>query len=178
MAEQAAIASAQQAEPTPAGYPAQQNTEKTFTQAELDAIVGKRVSKAMKGMPDEAELNAFRQWKESQQSEAERINAIQKERDEAKTSLTAALAKLEQYEREKLLLSKGVPTEYVDYYAFKIAQMVTDSKDFDHAADEFIASRATQQSKIRVDLGASLAGNSAEKTPNDAMNMLIRKLGK
>jgi len=55
--------------PAPAPEPA---PEKTFTQAELDSIVGKRIAKAMKGMPGEEELTAFRAWKERQQTEKER----------------------------------------------------------------------------------------------------------
>lgn len=46
--------------------------EKTFTQAELDNIVGKRIAKAMKGVPEKEELDAFYKWKESQQTEREK----------------------------------------------------------------------------------------------------------
>ena len=43
--------------PTPTPAPAPEPTpEKTFTQAEVDAMIGKRLAKAMKGMPSEEEL--------------------------------------------------------------------------------------------------------------------------
>ena len=145
--------------------------EKTFTQAEVDAIIGKRLAKAMKGVPDEAELTAFRSWKESQQTDAQKMTSLTQERDKAQKDLTDALAKVEQYEREKFLLSKGVAAEDVDYYAFKAAQNVSDKKTFEQAAMEFIASR---QPKAKVDFGGSLQGNPTKKTPNDTMNALIR----
>lgn len=158
--------------PTQAGNPAQ-TEEKTFTQEQLDAIVGKRVSKAMKGMPEEAELKEFREWKSSKQSEAEKLAALMSERDTAKSDLAAALAKVEQYEREKLLLKKGVPAEDVDYYAFKAAQLVSDSKTFEMAVDEIIKQRQPQKQTV-VNTGGSLQGNGAAQTNNDAMNALIR----
>lgn len=146
--------------------------EKTFTQAEVDALIGKRIAKAMKGMPDEAELTAFRAWKENQQTEQDRVNTLTNERDTARTQLTAAQAELEQYKREKLLLSKGVPSNDVDYYAFKIGKLVSDSKTFEQAAEDFFKENRT--GKVHVDLGAPLGGGSLNKTANEQMNALIR----
>lgn len=157
--------------PTPAQEPAS-TPEKTFTQAEVDTIIGKRLAKAMKGMPDEAELTAFRAWKENQQTEQERVNTLTTERDTARTQLTAAQAELEQYKREKLLLSKGVPANDVDYYAFKIGKLVNDSKTFEQAAEDFFKENNT--GKVHVDLGAPLGGGSLNKTANEQMNALIR----
>ena len=42
--------------PTPAPAP-EPAPEKTFTQAEVDAMIGKRLAKAMKGMPSEEEAD-------------------------------------------------------------------------------------------------------------------------
>ena len=58
--------------------------EVTFTQAEVDALISKEkaraVAKATKGIPDEAELNAFRTWKENQQSERDKWERLTGER--------------------------------------------------------------------------------------------------
>ena len=153
----------------------QNQSEKTFTQAEVDAIITRRLAKEKKGMPDEAELTAFRAWKDSQQTEQQRMNTITQERDTAKSDLAAAQAKIEQYERERLMLSKGVAAEDVDYYVFKAAKLVSDSKTFEQAADEVIKTRQTQNSsRLVVNLGGSLQGGTGEKTSNDVMNALIR----
>lgn len=169
-------------EPAPAPVPAsapvpQPSPEKTFTQAELDAIVGRRVTKAMKGMPDEAELTAFRAWKESQQTEKERWDTLQRERDESKTALADALAKVEQFEREKILLGKGVKPDDVDYYAFKIGKLVTDTTDFEKAAETYLKENPPAGT-VQVDLSAPLGGGQPPKSENEMMNSLIRGIRK
>ena len=152
--------------------------EKTFTQAELDTIVAKRLAKAQKGMPDDAELTAFRAWKENQQTEAERLNAITKERDTARTDLTAATAKAEQLAREILLYQKGITdAEDVKYYVYRIGQLVTEGKDFATAAEEYFKQNQPKKA-ARIDTAASLAGGVAKQTGNDMMNALIRAAGK
>ncbi len=162
--------------PTPAANPAsvpEPAPEKTFTQAEVDSTVGKAIARVMKGMPGKEELTAFRAWKESQQTEKERWDTLTKERDTAKTKLTAAQAELEQLKREKLLLNKGVPAEDVDYYAFKIGKLVTDTVDFEKAAEKFLEEQKPSGS-MRVDFGAPLGGGQGGATPNEQMNNLIR----
>lgn len=151
---------------------AQQNQpEKTFTQADVDTIVARRLAKVQKGMPDEAELTAFRAWKESQQTEQQRWEALTKERDDAKNDLTVALGKVEQYERERLLLSKGIPAEDVDYYAFKAGKLVSDTKTFEQAADEVINARKPQANNEarRIDFGAPLNGGAPTMTVDEIM---------
>ena len=52
--------------------PPEPSSAKTFTQEEVDAMIGKRLAKAMKGIPSEEEITAYRTWKDSQQTEQER----------------------------------------------------------------------------------------------------------
>lgn len=156
---------------TPVNEPAPA-PEKTFTQAEVDTLIGKRLAKAMKGMPDEAELTAFRSWKESQQTEKDRWDNLTKERDSAKNQLTAAQTELEQLKREKILIGNGVPAEDVDYYSFKLGKLVTDEKTFEKVADEFF--KENSPGKVRVDMTGRLSGSGADRTANEQMNALIR----
>lgn len=166
---------AQAPAPNPAPAPVQQQPapEKTFTQAELDAIVGRRVTKAMKGMPDESELSAFRAWKESQQTEKDRWDTLTKDRDTAKTELAAAQAEIEQYKREKILLGKGIKPDDVDYYAFKIGKMVSETVDFEKAAETYLKEHPPAGT-VQVELSAPLGGGKPPMTANETMNSLIR----
>lgn len=148
-------------EPTP---------EKTFTQAEVDAMIGKRLAKAMKGMPSEDELSAFRSWKESQQTEQERWNNLTKERDDSRTALSAAQAELEQLKHEKYVLSKGLTGEEAEFIAFKAAKMVNDRTTFEQAVDALTADRK----KTTFDWTAPVGGGSTKTGENDVMNALIR----
>lgn len=163
-------------EPTPAPAP-EPAPEKTFTQAELDTIVGKRIAKAMKGVPEKEELDAFYKWKESQQTEKEKWDTMTRERDESKAALTAAQAELEQYKREKFLLGKGVPAEDVDYYAFKIGKLVTDTVDFEKAAETYLKDNPPAGT-VHVDLSAPLGGGRPAQNANETMNSLIRGMRK
>lgn len=164
------------ADPDPAPAPAPAPVvppEKTFTQAELDQIVGKRIAKAMKGIPGEEELTAFRAWKDSQQTEREKQEQRDKELAESKTALSAAQAELEQHRREKFLLGKGVPAADVDYYAFKIGKLVTDTTDFEKAAEQYLKD-TPPAGTVSVDLSAPLGGGKPEQSENEMMNSLIR----
>lgn len=159
--------------PAPAPEPA---PEKTFTQAEVDSAVGKAIARVKKGIPGDDELKEFRAWKESQQTEKERWDTLTKERDESKAALSAAQSELEQYKREKFLLGKGVPTEDVDYYAFKIGKLVTDTTDFEKAAEQFLKEHTPQEPAggVRVDLSAPLGGGKSTMTMSDYINQKLR----
>ena len=146
--------------------------EKNYTQAELDAIVASRLEQERKTMPGTEELNAFRSWKEQQQTEAERMQAITRERDEANEALKAANAKAEQYDRERILLTMGISAEDVDYYAFKIGKMVTDTRNFAAAAKDFFKDKSTP--RVRFDTTGGMNGRPAAKTAGQTMNDLIR----
>ena len=177
--------------PTPAPAPEttpQDGGEKTFTQTEVDTIVSRRVARAMKGMPEEAELNDFRAWKENQKTEKDKLDTLASERDAAKTDLAAAQAELEQLRREKFLRDKGVPVEDVDYYAFKIGKLVTEDKAFDEAAEEFLKentprgagdnSAANKSREVRVDITAGLNGGKTDAEPSSLAEALKQKYDK
>lgn len=163
---------------TPATGP-EPAAEKTFTQSEMEQIIGTRLAKAMKGMPSKEELSTFRAWKESQQTEKERWDALAGERDAANAALSAAQTELEQFRREKLLLSKGVPPEDADYYAFKIGKLVTDELPFEKAAEQFMQEKKAKEAKetgsgITVDLTAPLNGSPTTLTLSDIINQKLR----
>lgn len=155
--------------PTPNPAPAPEPTpEKTFTQAEVDALIGKRLAKAMKGMPNEEELSAFRSWKDSQQTEQERWNTLTRERDESRTELSSAKAELEQMKREKYVLSKGISGEEAEFIAFKAGKMVDDKTTFEQAVDTLTGERK----KTTFDWTAPVGDGQKKET--NMMNALIR----
>lgn len=157
--------------------------EKTFTQAEVDALIARRVTRALKGMPDEEELNSFRSWQKDRNTERETINSLTTERDTANTALAAANSKLEQYERERYLLAKGVKADDVDYYAYKIGKLVTKDKNFEQAAEEYLADKnptreeSNGKQTVSFDTAASVGqGKTAEMSLNERMNRKLRGL--
>lgn len=158
--------------------------EKTFTQAEVDALIArekaKATAKATKGMPSEDEMKAFAAWKESQQSEKERWDNLVKDRDTAQSSLAAAMAKSTEQEHLLFVVGKGYGLEEADYIAYKAGKLVTDDVTFEQAVDQIIKSHTPQQGSqttqtVKVNMGGTMApSGGAPQTLNDYINRKLR----
>lgn len=87
--------------------------------------------------------------------------------------LENALQRVRQLERERWLLSQGVPEEDLDYYAFKIGSLVTPEKDFAAAAKDYLRERRLHPAGIST---AAALGGRISRAPgvNETMNRLIR----
>ena len=96
--------------------------------------------------------------------------------EELRAELSKARERVIQLERERTLLSQGVPEEDLDYYVFKIGKLVSDEKDFDTAAKEFLKQRASERRAAAPrSTGASLSGRpSRPRSTNDTMNRILR----
>ena len=92
--------------------------------------------------------------------------------EELWAALTRARERVTQLERERDLLSQGVPEEDLDYYVFKIGKLVSEEKDFATAAKEFLKQH---RSAAPRNTGASLAGRTARpRSTNETMNRILR----
>ena len=113
-----------------------EQTAKTFTQAELDAIVKQRLERQAKGQPSKEEMDAFHKWQDSQktaeQLSAEKISAAESGRAEAEKKLAAAEAKCCAY-------SKGVTAEAVDDVIALAMAKVSDDMPIEKAIDAVIS---------------------------------------
>lgn len=148
--------------------------EKKFTQQEVDNIVASRLARERQGMPSKEELEGYRQYKANQQTEAQKLTDAIKDRDKYKTDAETLSAKVTQYEREKLLKSKGVGEDELEFYAFKIGQMVTDTVSFEQAAETFLKDKQPAKAKVRVEMGVPMEKGAQAKGGNEFMNALIR----
>ncbi|MEE0067878.1 MAG: hypothetical protein UEY11_11805 [Evtepia gabavorous] len=155
--------------PTPAPVP-ESSPEKTFTQEEVDAMIGKRLAKAMKGMPSEDELTAYRSWKEGQAGEKERWDKLTGERDSLSAKLGTAESERDQLKREVYVLKKGLTGDEAEFIAFKAGKMVDDKTTFEQAVDALTADRK----KTTFDWTAPVGGGKPQTGENDVMNALIR----
>ena len=139
--------------------------EKTFTQAELDRIISERIARERKNLPDEADLKAFKEWKKSQQTEAERTA-------ERENKYAEIEAKAETIRRENLALKAGVNVEDVDYVLFKVGKLdgefdanlkdfLTENKKYTEPATETVAGTKHSPSKTEPDAAAIAAFRKA-----------------
>ena len=110
-------------------------TEKTFTQKELDDIVRQRVERERKGQPTKDELKAFRDWQDSQktaeQKTADEINA-------AKQAQTAAEQRAELLAAQVAAMKKGVSAEAVEDVIALAQGRTSDTVTLDKAIDEVL----------------------------------------
>lgn len=143
----------------------QEQEVRTFTQEEVDEIVSKRIARERKNLPTAEELNAFREWKNSQ---------TPKDETATQNDLDSALAEMEMTRRENYLLRQGIDPDDVDYYVYKISKSMDGETDFEDAAKEFLKTHNKTKSAVRIDTGARLNAGNAKKSGNEAMNDLIR----
>lgn len=137
--------------------PEPEQAAKTFTQAELDAIVKQRLERQAKGQPSKEEMDAFRKWQDSQktaeQLSQEKITAAENGKTEAVKRAEAAEAKCTAY-------SKGVKPEAVDDVIALAMAKVSDSKTIEQAIDEVVKKYPSFcGAKPRITSGAAMNGS-------------------
>ena len=106
----------------------------------------------------------------SEEVSHEEDGEMKKLRDE----LESVRGQLARMEHERYLLSRGVPEEDLDYYAFKIEHMDSAGADFRKAAKEYLKAHPVRHATVSS--GAELGAGSARKaaTSSELMNHLLR----
>lgn len=142
----------------------QEESVKTFTQEEVNELLGKEKSRLKKGMPSKEELDAFNEWKESQKTEQERQQEnLTKISNLEKDNITL--------NQEILILRKGVKPEDVDYIQFKVAKM---DGDFEENLDSYLADNSKFTKPEVKATGTQTHTTSVEKE-NGVMEILKAK---
>lgn len=150
----------------------------TYEQAEeiAQARAQKAEAEALKGyfqkqgMSEQEVTQAIADFREKQKNRRPDVAAIEAQRDEA-------LKEIQQYKNEKILLGMKVRQEDLDYVAFKVSKLVTDKKDFQTAASEFLKEnpRYMNQSTYRISTGAEGQQGGSAQTANEQVNEAIRE---
>ena len=152
-----------------AGTPAQEE-EKKFTQAELDAIIGERLSKQKKSFEEKySDYDGYKKWLDEQKTEAEK----QLEKDKA---LDAAKHEIEVLKTEKKVLAAGVMSEFAEFVTDKLSKM---DGDIDKNLEEYKKNNPQYFQEVGAFKKVSSAhalktGSGATQTTNDKMNDFIR----
>ena len=157
------------AENTPAANTSESTEEKKFTQSDLDAAVKSRLERERKNQPSKDELKAFREWQDSQKSEAEKTADKIKQAEEAKT---AAEQKAAEYEARCAAMTKGVRAEAVEDVIALAKSKVSDDVTLEQAIDSVIAkypqfSAATEK--------PSTTGVSTPNNKDSVSDSMLRK---
>lgn len=135
--------------------------QKTFTQNEVDEIVKKRLSRALKLYPDKEELLELKQIKEESLGKDKIISDLQSAAD-----LNAQ--RLATYELKEKIIKNGVDLKFADFALFEIKRGIDAGLDFDSSFESFIENNDFLVKKFETTglrQGGSIApGNSVEES--------------
>lgn len=149
----------------------------TFEQAE--EIANNRAEKATRaaladfyrkqGLSESEITTAIADFKAKQKAQQPDVDAITQERD-------AAQKELQMLKNEKVLSSKGVKAEDMDYVLFKVNKLVDDKTDFSKAADKFLKEnpRYTGNGTYRVSTSTGSDNQNTGGNVNMNINDRIR----
>lgn len=114
----------------------QQDGDKTFTQADVDKIIEKRIARLnAQHKKDMEELEA--RYKTGDYSPE--IKSLQEELSTSKQQLAKAQNDLVRYEIDNAFMKENVIDEYKEFVEYKVLRMVTEEKDFASCLKEFKA---------------------------------------
>jgi hypothetical protein len=138
---------------------------KTFTQEEVNSLIESRLARAKKQMPSKDEIEAFKQWKESQKSEAERLAQREQEYQQI-------VNEKETIRRENTVLKLGVSAEEADYVLFKVSKL---DGDFDENLKIFLTENPRYLNKTNTVRNTGVLTNSQIKREELGFESLIKK---
>ena len=146
----------------------------SYSFAQAEEIANNRAEKATRaaladfyrkqGLSEDQITTAIADFKAKQKAQQPDVDALTQERD-------AARQEAQQLKNEKVLSSKGVKAEDMDYVLFKVNKLVDDKTDFAKAADKFLKEnpRYTGTGTYRV----STSTGSDNQDTGGNMNMTI-----
>ena len=126
------------------------------------------------------ESTAEVQAKEAVTVEEDRTEAAEEEKEDPETlklreELEAVKGQLLRMEHERYLLSRGVPEEDLDYYAFKIEHSEGAGDDFKKAARDYLKAHPVRRTAVSSGAELGAAGVRKPGSANEMMNQLLRK---
>ncbi|MCI8470396.1 MAG: hypothetical protein HFJ35_02730 [Clostridia bacterium] len=128
---------------------------RTFTQEEVNAML----TKERKKMPSKEELQAFKEWQETQKT-------LEQKQAEKETEFQNALSKNAELEEENKVLKAGVNIDDVDYVVFKVAKMEGDFEEnlqsFLKENPKYLKQENIENNNQNTDI--NLGGNHENKT--------------
>ena len=111
-----------------------------------------------KKLPPKEEMDAFKQWKESQKTETEKQAEVLKELETLRQEAVNA-------KRENALLKKGINEEDIDYVMFKVGKM---DGEFDENLVEFLKENpkftAKEEKTVASTTGVKTSGVENKET--------------
>lgn len=117
------------------------------------------------GMTAEQAAEAIKDFKAKQEAQKPNVSAIEQQRD-------AALAELASIKNKAVLSGLGVQPEFEEFLVHEISKSVTDKKDFEACAKEYLKDKPqyTRQNTVRMSSG-SVGGNGSGASGDVSQNI-------
>lgn len=154
-------------------------TEKTFSQDEVNRLCAREAGKAQRAilrklnLSSEDELSVLLDNAEKGKNSA----SLQTQLDELTQKYSDAEKELTILKNAKVLSKYGIDDEEMqEFYAYKIGKLVDDKTDFATAAEGYFKDHPTNKGHVEVSVPGSSASNT-ENNANKAINDAIRKAG-
>lgn len=111
-------------------------SEKTFTQAEMDKVIADRLAREKKNLPSKEDLKAYKEWQDSQKTDEQKQNEAITNAEKAKSE---AEQRASEFEAKYTAMSKGVKSDAVDDVIALAKVKVSDATTLEQAIDSVIA---------------------------------------
>jgi len=111
-------------------------SEKTFTQAEMDKVIADRLAREKKNIPDKKRLEAFKAWEDSQKTVEEKQSEAISMAEQAKID---AEQRAIEFEAKYTAIAKGVKSDTVEDVIALAKAKVTDNVTLEQAIESVMA---------------------------------------
>lgn len=161
------------------GNAGETGNQATFSYAQAEEIAQARAERAersalksyfqQQGMSEDQVTQAIADYKAQQKKNQPNVTQMQQD-------LADARNEVQQMKNEKLLASKGVKTDDLDYVLYKVSKMTDEKTSFEKAADKYLKEnpRFTSGSGYRVSTSTGNALNGSVENVNATINDAIR----
>lgn len=161
------------------GNAGETGNQAAFSYAQAEEIAQARAERAKRsalksyfqqqGMSEDQVTQAIADYKAQQKKNQPNVTQMQQD-------LADARNEVQQMKNEKLLASKGVKTDDLDYVLYKVSKMTDEKTSFEKAADKYLKEnpRFTSGSGYRVSTSTGNASNGSVENVNATINDAIR----
>ena len=122
-------------------------SEKTFTQAEMDKVITDRLAREKKNIPDKKRLEAFKAWEDSQKTVEEKQSEAISMAEQAKID---AEQRAIEFEAKYTAIAKGVKSDAVEDVIALAKAKVTDNVTLEQAIESVMAKYPSIKGEIQT----------------------------
>lgn len=161
------------------GNAGETGNQATFSYAQAEEIAQARAERAersalksyfqQQGMSEDQVTQAIADYKAQQKKNQPNVTQMQQD-------LADARNEVQQMKNEKLLTTKGVKADDLDYVLYKVSKMTDEKTSFEKAADKYLKEnpRFTSGSGYRVSTSTGNTSNGSVENVNATINDAIR----